>query len=438
MRHDALIRTALILGALWLAPRHAPAQNDEDGGSGYSAILDNIDLLIDNYGRFLARQYSLNEEQDAFTREMLRERAHQFLDQHETEVRSLVDRMFSVRTGADMAPEELIDWGKRAMPLYEEAKKLIIQGNDDWRQILTDEQKATHDEVLKHMYESFETTEQQLDAIVTGNMTVEEFRNPRRFGRGASARNRRPPQRASVAPTQQDEMPPPEPGDAPPPEPPQVVPMGDGEQPPAAPPGEIAPPRSRGRGGDGDPASDPALRREDRRPNSRGDSDENGGRAGRGDDDGHDGRRMPRHEGRSPVTRNTEEFAGRWQQYVDEFIQRYGLNDEQSQQARSILADCQAQADRHVRGHKAQIERIDARLAELRGNREKDASKETSELNAQKAKMIEPIDQIFERSLKPRLERLPSRAQRRAAEAADAAKRRPSAASSRPVKKDEP
>lgn len=396
-----------VLGvAIWSTPTNSHAQ---EGGAGYSAILDNIDLLIDNYCRFVGRQYNLDEEQYAYTQQMLRDRAYKFLDRNDETLRRLVDRMFDVRTGGEMSQKDLVSWGMAAKPLYDEAKALIIDGNVEWREILNEEQRRIHDEVLVQMYESFETTEAQLELIVSGQMTVEEFRNPRRAAqnarsRAAAGRTVRPRPQTAVAPPQQqiDE---PVPPDEVPPDPeaeaqmraargerPSRIQPGAGNiqrldrprQPPtheefppdAPPPPDIGP----------QPGAPPA-------PGARG--------------------------GRRPGgVRNTEDFASQWEQYVRTFIQRFGLNDEQQQQAMSILQDCQNQGERHMKGRKAEIERLDARLAEIRASRDRSAASEVSELNTQRQKLLEPIEQIFEKSLKPRLERIPTRAQRRAAEAA--------------------
>lgn len=148
--------------------------------NSYGAVLDNIDLLIDHYSNFLARKYELTDEQDQYTRHLLRERSHEFLDSHQDDLRGLIETLFEVRTGGEMSAEGLMEWGEAARPIYEDARKLIVAGNDDWREILSEDQKRRHDDDLKLMYESFETTETQLDRIATGEMTVDEFRNPRR------------------------------------------------------------------------------------------------------------------------------------------------------------------------------------------------------------------------------------------------------------------
>ncbi|MEP0846512.1 MAG: hypothetical protein HRF50_06770 [Phycisphaerae bacterium] len=413
---------AICAAAQTAARAEEPPREPREPGAGYSAIIDNIDLLIDNYSRFLARQYNLSDEQNGITRELLRDRAYKFLNKHEEELRGLVDRMFEVRTGGAMTPEELVEWGRRAAPLYEEAKQAIVEGNNDWRQILNDEQKKTHDQVLQQMQESFVTTEEQLERIVSGQMTVDEFRNPRSFGRSArrnAARNRAAAPSPDAGP---EDVPPPETGAGP------------------IPPGSEPPPSPGGPGGEAGAAAGDAgtvhtppgeRPRRINRPTREGEPlHPNAGRGGaaagrdaRPHRDAGDASPEGR-SGRPRARRGTEkvaggpEFASQWEQYVREFIQRYGLNEEQQQQAQAILKDCQAQGERHIRGKKSEMDRIDARVAELRNTRDAAATKEIAELNEQRQKLIEPIEQIFEKSLKPRLEKLPTRAQRKAAEAA--------------------
>lgn len=415
------------VAACWTTATNAaraqdPPREPREPGAGYSAIIDNIDLLIDNYSRFLARQYNLNDEQNGITRELLRERAYKFLNKHEEELRGLVDRMFEVRTGGAMTPDELVEWGRRAAPLYEEAKQAIVEGNNDWRQILNEEQKKTHDQVLQQMQESFATTEEQLERIVSGQMTVDEFRNPGSFGRSArrnAARNRPapPPPDAGV-----EDAPPPETGTGP------IRPGSEPPPPPGAPDGETGaaageagavhtPPGERPRR-----INRPTRKSEPLHPNE----GRGGAAAGRdarprrdlGDEPPEERGGRPRARRGADKAAGGTEFASKWEQYVREFIQRYGLNEEQQQQAQAILKDCQAQGERHIRGKKSEMDRIDARITELRNTRDPAATKEVAELSEQRQKLIEPIEQIFEKSLKPRLEKLPTRAQRKSAEAA--------------------
>lgn len=108
-----------------------------------------------------------------------------------------------------------------------------------------------------------------------------------------------------------------------------------------------------------------------------------------------------------------------WERYTHEFIARYKLNDDQSAAAMRVLHDCQEQRTSYLN---RQQERI-ALLQERATGPKKvgDAERITRELD----QLREPIQRIFEQQLKPRLDRLPTRAQRQAAESAAASQPTP-------------
>jgi hypothetical protein len=378
--------------------RPALAQSDQEQRSaGYNAILDNIDLLVDNYTRFLARKYDLTEEQDEYTKYLLRERAQEFLNQHDDRLRVLVDRLFEVRTGGDMTQEELIQWGQQVQPIYEEAKQLIIDGNNEWREILTDEQKAIHDGDVKLMYQSFETTEEKLGRILSGEMTVEEFRSPQR-ARRSSPRSRSPA--AAEEPTVSEEEPvvvePAEP--LPPPTARKLT-----RRQPAPIVGNAEPRVTRPEPTERPARQQTTLRRLD---HARPEPDPRATTGG------------PAPAGHQPANAASQKPESEWEKYVREFIEKYKLNDEQSQKAHAVLEDCQAQRDRYLRGRAEQLEKLDLQVEELKKSNDKNKSNNLTQLADKRKALMAPIDEIFTQQLKPRLERLPTRAQRRAAEAA--------------------
>ncbi len=94
----------------------ASAQNKRaDKKSRWSSML-NIDMMVETYVGFLARKYDLNEDQDQFTRQFLKQKADEFMNGSGDEVRRLVDQLFDVRTGGDMSEDELLEWGRQATP----------------------------------------------------------------------------------------------------------------------------------------------------------------------------------------------------------------------------------------------------------------------------------------------------------------------------------
>ena len=405
------VSRVLALGILLfgLTPFTFAQDEERTNTTGYNAIIDNFDLLVDNYSRFLGRKYDLTEEQDEYTKYLLRERSYEFLEQHEDNLRNLVDRLFDVRTGGEMTMEELIQWGQQAQPIYQEAKKLIIAGNEEWREILTPEQQKIHDEDLELMTQSFETTEEQLNRMLAGEMTVEEFRSPQRGRRSSRARA------TKTTPVTKHE---PAFDDSPPTEPPKH---------PQKPPRLRKPPSTnaeRNAEDDGSRAINPKSEKKESRLQRAPSRSEPGAEAGESSSAGR--KRTGEHPSAKPGDKKTPETA--WEKYVREFIAKYQLNDEQSQKANAVLQDCEDQAKRITIGNQDKIEKIDQQLAEVKKSKDKKKSKTITALNEQRKKLTAPVDQIFEQQLKPRLERLPTRAQRRAAEAASKKKSSPSKA----------
>lgn len=114
--------------------------------------------------------------------------------------------------------------------------------------------------------------------------------------------------------------------------------------------------------------------------------------------------------------------AGLWERYVRDFIERYKLLDEQKQRAWAVLLECRNEADAVIDRHRPRLTELISKM--LAAKEQGEADKER-ELTAQIKKLRAPVDDIFEQQLKPRLEKLPTRAQRKAAE--DAAASQPAA-----------
>lgn len=347
------------------------AEEDEPPRPSFTSLI-NIDALIDNHVRFLARKYDLTEDQDSFTQEFLRAKADEFLAVYRDEMFGIADRLFDVRGGGEMTQEELVAWGQRALPLYEEAKKAIVVGNDEWRQILSEEQKLVHDEDLQQMYESFAQTEEQLDLIVTGQMTVAEFRRgprPNRSGRAPRSRSERAAAHAGDGETMDASTTPRTPRTTP-----KINPGGSEV-------GQPQPPIHRG------PESDASTRRD------------RGSRSGA--------------RGAKPTGKVSEGFEGEWEKYVREFIEKYKLDEGQTQKAHSILKDCQDQAANVMRRAKPRLEQLEKKSKRLADTKDQDKVKALADIATERQKILEPIARIFDERLKPRLERLLTRDQRK-------------------------
>lgn len=419
-----------------------------DSSGGYSAIIDNIDMLVDNYAKFLGRKYDLNDEQFNFTKQMIRDKVNGFLDHHEEEVRELFDQMFQARTQGNMGQEDLIKWGKRVAPIYEEAKKIIEGGNTEWREILDDKQRTIHDEDLKLMADSFQETDEKVERIQQGQMTIDEFVKPS----GGGPRKPRRPTPPPIA-------------DAPPPNaaggaPGEVVTSAAGETKTFIRPNEKqakvianAERLKKEQAGNEQPANqeppnqgiDPATGQPIQQnieppvqPLPEGGEQPNPGHVEQPNNPQPQppvGANRTNTKGLQPKVAG-KNFESEWEKYVREFIQKYQLNDEQTQRANAILAECETAAERVMTSKKSDLERIEKREGELKAAGGPTAAKpagdpkaaseakaatdgknkELAELTKRRDELLAPINRIFEDQLKPKLEKLPTRAQRKAAE----------------------
>ncbi|MFH1747090.1 MAG: hypothetical protein ABIG44_08605 [Planctomycetota bacterium] len=98
----------------------------------------------------------------------------------------------------------------------------------------------------------------------------------------------------------------------------------------------------------------------------------------------------------APTLAERELALDAWDKYTQDFILRYGLNNDQQHKAYRLLLRCKTARDKHLRKIKAQ---------------------NPAKLNAQQlAKLYEPVTEIFEKRLKPGLMKIPTRAQRQAVE----------------------
>jgi hypothetical protein len=106
-----------------------------------------------------------------------------------------------------------------------------------------------------------------------------------------------------------------------------------------------------------------------------------------------------------------------WERFTREFIARFKLHDERGDAAWRILRDCQEQRSKYLGAQRERILRLQERLAV---NKDDDADRLLLELESvlrEFEDMKRPIDAIFEKQLKPRLDKLPTRAERAAVEA---------------------
>ncbi len=333
---------------LFVATPSLRAEGDkaaEDRGMG----MWNADVMVKQAADQIISRYKLNEEQSKFTRELMARRVNELLDKHEKTVRELFREAMVMRlAGKPPTNEAIQSWAQRALPVYEEAKKQIIDGNEEWGKILTPDQKKTHEIDLKMMKIDFVQYEQKLSRWSQGG-----FEPKKDWIVPQSAANRPATPPPSGKPVQ--------------PNPPtnRFAKRNEAQMP-------VTPPANRPGGG-------PPMRI--------------GETAGRNPTSGPAG---------SAIQAPTDPEQ-HWDAWVSDFVRQCRLDEGQTGQAKAILKDCKDRANRHRDAHRDDYVRLTKRVQETNPEAVAQASKELGDLNA-------PINDLFE-ELKGRVEGIATSAQ---------------------------
>jgi hypothetical protein len=117
----------------------------------------------------------------------------------------------------------------------------------------------------------------------------------------------------------------------------------------------------------------------------------------------------------TPATPSAKpEKADEWTKYVDEFIRKYDLNDDQQSKARSALKTAQTNRDNYLKKKKTvrELAEIEKLATELKDATDEESRKKLTEVEERRRKLHEPVENEFNR-LKRKLDDLPTREQRR-------------------------
>ena len=109
-----------------------------------------------------------------------------------------------------------------------------------------------------------------------------------------------------------------------------------------------------------------------------------------------------------PVAARSDGSKDDWAAYVENFIKRYKLDEAQQNSDRRFLTGAQAQRDKHVQRHSAEILSLDERAKAAKTDAEREKLRDESD------RLNKPIERTFT-WLKEKLDRLPTRSQHAAA-----------------------
>jgi len=355
---------ALALLAAWSAAGQEGQRNrpDADGPKKEEAsapafsfrispqLLSNaLDLLVE---KRLAKDYDLDEYQYEQMRQVLHEHVPKFLKEHQKELERLfVEWTEAISAGQPPDPEYVAEWAQRALPTVEAFQGMVGSVATDMREFMTDEQQVLLDGYLAVFDTGTRTLNNRLQEFAHGGF------DPERHWPGYKHVRHRSPEEARQV--QQE--------------------MEDARW--------AAMDRSRWARGQGGAAAVPPSDAELVA----------------------DALASPPQPSASKRKNDKDE----WTRYVEDFIRRYQLNDEQKQTAYGLLRQRLASREQYLRGKDREVERIKTMFDQARGDPRKTALAESAY-----QKLNKPLDRMFEQ-LKEKLDTLPTREQIRAAALAE-------------------
>lgn len=151
------------------APEKAPTTRPTAQTHPQNPELWDAEQMMEDAVLQISRRYDLNKAQENYTRLLLISRTRKFLHDHEPDVRELLKESIDFRLDPRKAtPEALKRWSERAAPIYAAAVQAILEGNEEWRDILNPDQQKLHDQDLAQMNANFAQISRVMDQWKAG------------------------------------------------------------------------------------------------------------------------------------------------------------------------------------------------------------------------------------------------------------------------------
>ncbi|TWT45588.1 hypothetical protein RAS1_20160 [Phycisphaerae bacterium RAS1] len=338
----------LVLAAPAIAQNSAdePPPPPRDPGAGFFWPSERLlSNLLDRWSDEIGREYGFDEDQIEQTKTALKKHFPQWAESHREDIQDLLMQYFEVLSaGHPPTPGEVAKWASRVLPIANEFGDVFEKTAGDMREYMTDEQRETLEGHLVAFRVGMNFFNNRLHTWVEGGYDPE---TEWPFSeRFEEAQQRKDAEMQHAV----------EEANA------QAAAQRAAEEAAAA--GEAAGATTR---------AAPAAPARSARP-------------------------------ASAASRPADE----WAIYVEAFIRRYDLNEEQQNKARGALRDAQEQRDKYLADKMPKIKRIEKLLNNAETPEQRESAKsELERINA-------PVERYYA-TLKDRLEDLPTRRQRREA-----------------------
>ena len=314
---------------------NTPAQKPpaEIPTAGFWPTQRMVDSAIDRISDEMAKIYAFDDEQVWNTRDVLKARFPQWMEQNRAELQTLTNQYFeALLSGEPPTPEEVADWSARALPLFDQFTQMVDQTTEDMRTYMTDDQQVLLNGQLAAMQVGMNYMQQRLNTWKDGGYDWEsEWPRSQEFKKRQGAREKQLQNEADRAANEA---------------------MGF----PTA-------------GGTTDAAG--------------GTTDAAGAEGGLGAPAGK--------ERQFAASQPKSEPKDEWTLYVENFIRRYSLDDAQQGLARKYLTSSLEERDKYLKRKLPDINTVEGKLKTAKTDDERETVRsELSKLNA-------PLDRYFGR-----------------------------------------
>jgi len=312
-----------------------------------------LDLFIARMSEQMADRYAFDEYQVMATQEVFRERLPRWLNENRPKIQTLTNEWVEMYMGSDPPdPQDVALWAQRVQPLLGEFREVIGNVATDMREYMTEDQLVTLDAELGVFNVGLNMTQGRIQGWADGGFNPEIDWHRSPGFREVEAQ-RREELEAAVSIARTEAY------------------SRAGVKPPAdVLPGGAGAAGSKSPGAAGEAASaQPGSAEPGAKPSA----------------------------------------VDEWSAYVEGFIRKYDLNEAQRNSAYRILKMSRESRDKWLARNAPRMEKIEKLFASAK---DPDALKKAEE---EYRKLQEPIDNMFAR-MKERLEAIPTRAQRQAAQ----------------------
>lgn len=149
-----------LVGSLWCGAVLAGDKNGHPIDLTQPAAAATVGRIVDQAVVNIGRRYNLNDRQLEETDRIMKKNVNDFLKKHEDEIWPALRELLANNLKAPDDVADLKRLGRSARKLAKLAHKAVKEGNAEWRKILTDEQKKTHDYDLAELEKSFAQMDQ--------------------------------------------------------------------------------------------------------------------------------------------------------------------------------------------------------------------------------------------------------------------------------------